>query len=88
MSNRACAKFNNATLRVFGGAITPVVYAWQTNDLDNPWSAQARLLNGDLVAVKFAPFSARSKRYAKNLAADMAYQWLCAQYPAIDLSNV
>lgn len=38
----ACIKFNNATQRVFGGIITPVVYAWQTNDPANPWYAEAR----------------------------------------------
>jgi hypothetical protein len=36
------AKFNNATQRLFGDLVKPVVYVWETNDPDAPWYAEAR----------------------------------------------
>ncbi|KAJ2914941.1 hypothetical protein MD484_g5497, partial [Candolleomyces efflorescens] len=80
-SDGSCARFNNATQRVYGGQCTPVVYVWETNDPDNRWCAEARL-------VKFAQSSASSKQRAKDIAANTAWLALCAQYPHLDLINV
>jgi hypothetical protein len=35
-------RFNNATQRIFGGVVSPIVYVWETNDPLNPWCAEAR----------------------------------------------
>ncbi|KAJ2930999.1 hypothetical protein H1R20_g6087, partial [Candolleomyces eurysporus] len=88
MVDGSCAKFNNATLRLWKGKITPVVYAWETNDPDSPWRAEARLLQGDVVVRKFTQSSADRKQVAKDIAADNAWTWLCTQYPTYDLINV
>ncbi|RXW18674.1 hypothetical protein EST38_g7181 [Candolleomyces aberdarensis] len=82
MLDDPCTRFNNITQRVFRGYITPVVYVWETNDPENPWRAEARLLNANnLTVAKFAQSSATRKQRAKDLAAHTAYQWLHALYP-------
>ncbi|KAJ2931004.1 hypothetical protein H1R20_g6086, partial [Candolleomyces eurysporus] len=88
MANSPRTKFNNATQRLFGDVVTPVVYVWETNDPDAPWYAEARILEGDRVVRKFPQSSSTEKQSAKNLAADAAYQLLCSQYPNVDLTNV
>ncbi|KAJ2931001.1 hypothetical protein H1R20_g6088, partial [Candolleomyces eurysporus] len=88
MADAPCAKFNNATLRLWNGTIESVVYVWETNDPDSPWRAEARLLQGDVVMKKFTQSSADRKQVAKDIAADTAWKWLCAQYPTYDLINV
>jgi hypothetical protein len=46
------------------------------------------VLQGDEVFKKFEQVSATERKAAKNLAADTAYQALCAQYPNVDLTTV
>jgi hypothetical protein len=35
-------KFNNASQRIFGGTVRPIVLVWETNDAEIPWRAEAR----------------------------------------------
>ncbi|KAJ2914935.1 hypothetical protein MD484_g5499, partial [Candolleomyces efflorescens] len=84
----SCTRFNNATQRVYGGQCNPVVYVWETNDPDNQWCAEARLIRNGSPVVKFAQSSASSKQRAKDIAANTAWLALCAQYPHLDLINV
>ncbi|KAJ2911371.1 hypothetical protein MD484_g9043, partial [Candolleomyces efflorescens] len=89
MPNGYCLKFNNATQQIFGNTVRPVVYVWQTNDREQQWSAQARLIysNGFEDTLGSAPSSASKKKEAKNLAARAGFEWLRAQFPSIDLSG-
>ena len=48
-----------------------------------------QVLEGDKgVLRKFPQSSATEKQTAKDLAADTAYQLLCAEYPNVDLTGV
>ena len=37
-----CIKFNNASQRIFGDTVRPIVLVWETNEREKPWSAEAR----------------------------------------------
>ncbi|KAJ2935766.1 hypothetical protein H1R20_g1329, partial [Candolleomyces eurysporus] len=90
MSNGSCMRFNNATQRIFGETIRSNVLVWETNDREKPWSAEARLVgnggNDLLLAVGRA--SARKKQEAKDMAAKSGFEWLRAEYPLVNLSNI
>jgi hypothetical protein len=44
------------------------------------------VIQGDLIVTKFPKSNADSRRAAKNAAAYTAYQFLCSQYPNVDLN--
>ncbi|KAJ2913946.1 hypothetical protein MD484_g6458, partial [Candolleomyces efflorescens] len=83
-------KFNNASQRIFGGTVRPTVLAWETNDAENSWSAEARLIdiNGDKLLASVGQATASRKQEAKELAAKSGFERLREMYPSIDLSDI
>ncbi|RXW18757.1 hypothetical protein EST38_g7096 [Candolleomyces aberdarensis] len=90
MSNGSCMRFNNATQRIFGETIRANVLVWETNDREKPWSAEARLVgnNGNDLLLAVGQASARKKQEAKDMAAQFGFEWLRAEYPSVNLSNI
>ncbi|KAJ2913760.1 hypothetical protein MD484_g6645, partial [Candolleomyces efflorescens] len=88
-ASEICVRFNNAAQKAYRGSYKPVVYAWETNDPTNSWSAEARLVtvDGDVVR-RFEQASASTKQGAKDLAARPAYDWLRFEFPNLDLDNI
>ncbi|RXW21456.1 hypothetical protein EST38_g4399 [Candolleomyces aberdarensis] len=90
MPDEFCMRFNNATQRIFGSSVRPIVLVWETNDRETPWYAQARLLGSDgkKRVLKFDQVSAAKKQKAKDMAAKSGLEWLQSRYPLIDLGGV
>ncbi|KAJ2915000.1 hypothetical protein MD484_g5434, partial [Candolleomyces efflorescens] len=91
MSNGFCRKFNNATQRIFGNTVRPIVVVWETNDSRERWSAEARLVvnhGGMEISLGLGTASATTKKKAKDIAAEAGFDWLCSQFPSIDLSDI
>ncbi|KAJ2923787.1 hypothetical protein H1R20_g13303, partial [Candolleomyces eurysporus] len=90
MSDGSCMKFNNATQQIFKGTVRPVVVVQETNDYEGRWFAEAMLIDHSRSNLVFlvGQGSATKKREAKDIAAKCGFEWLCSQYPEVDLSGV
>ncbi|RXW14346.1 hypothetical protein EST38_g11504 [Candolleomyces aberdarensis] len=85
----SCGRFNNAVQRLFRKDVAPTIFTFERNDPIDCWGAEARLVRrDDGTLMRLFQSSAPTRKLAKEIAADAAYQWLCAQYPHVDLSNV